>query len=86
MRKVREVLRLHFDGRCKHRQIAAARGVSPATVADCLDRAPRVGVSWERARVLSDAEVESTLSNYIGGSEPPPRAAIDLGWEAERRS
>jgi hypothetical protein len=56
MRKVREVLRLHFECECNHRQIAAC-SVSPSTVTDYLDRAKRAGVKWEQARTRSDAQV-----------------------------
>ncbi len=80
MRKVREVLRLHFECRCKHRQIAAACGVSSSTVTEYLDRAQRAGVTWEQAHTMSDAEVEARLFEHIGRSEPPARAAVDFGW------
>jgi transposase len=80
MRKIREVLRLHFECGCKHRQIAAACSVSPATVCDYLNRAARAAVTWERAKALSDAEVEAQLFKHIGRSEPTARAAIDYKW------
>lgn len=57
MRKIREVLRLHFECGCQHRQIALACEMSPSTVGDYLGRAKRAGLSWEQARALSDAEV-----------------------------
>jgi transposase len=80
MRKIREVLRLHFECGCRHRQIAAACSVSPATVSDYLDRAEQAGLTWEQASVLNDAEVEARLFKFIGRSEPSPRAAIDFKW------
>ena len=80
MRKVREVLRLHFECGCKHRQIAAACSVSPATVCDYLGRAEREGLGWEQARSLSDAEVEARLFTQLGHNEPAARAAIDFAW------
>jgi transposase len=80
MRKVREVLRLHFECGCKHRQIAAACSLSPSTVSDYLNRAERVGFTWDQASVLSDAEVEARLFKFIGRSEPSARAAIDYKW------
>jgi transposase len=80
MRKIREVLRLHFDLSCSHRQISAAVSISPATVSDYLARAARAGLSWEKAQTLSEAEVEALLFTYIGRSEPEPRAAIDFDW------
>lgn len=80
MRKIREVLRLHFECGCQHRQIAAACSVSPSTVSDYLSRAERAGLSWELAKPLSDAEVESRLFKLIGRSEPSARAPIDYKW------
>ena len=80
MRKIREILRLHFECRCKHRQIAAACGVSSSTVTDYLDRARRAGVTWEQARALSDAEVEAKLFTRLGCSEPAQRASLDFEW------
>lgn len=80
MRKVREVLRLHFECGCKHREIAAACSVSPATVCDYLGRAEQAGLGWEQARSLSDAEVEARLFKQLGRNEPAVRAAIDFAW------
>ena len=80
MRKVREVLRLHFECGCRHRQIAAACSVSPATVCDYLSRAEQAGLGWEQTRALSDAEVEARLFKQLGRNEPATRAAIDFAW------
>jgi DNA-binding transcriptional regulator LsrR (DeoR family) len=80
MRKVREVLRLHFECGCKHRQISAACGVSPSIVTDYLERARRTGMTWEQARTLKDSEVEARLFTLLGRSEPAARTAIDLEW------
>ena len=80
MRKIREVLRLHFECGCRHRQIAAACSVSPATVSDYLDRAEQAGLTWAQASALSDAEVEGRLFKQLGHNEPVARAAIDYKW------
>ena len=80
MRKIREVLRLHFECGCKHRQVAAACGVSPATVSDYLERAARSAVTWEQARGMTDAEVEARLFTHLGRSEPADRAPVDCDW------
>lgn len=80
MRKVREVLRLHFECGCTHREIAAACSVSPATVSDYVSRAERAGLSWHQVRPLGDVEVEARLFRYIGRGEPAARAAIDFAW------
>jgi len=80
MRKIREVLRLHFELGCTHRQIAAACSVSPATVSDYLTRALRAGLGWQQAQPLSEAEVEAKLFLHIGRSEPEVRSAVDFPW------
>jgi len=80
MRKIREVLRLHSELGCTHRQIAAACSVSPATVSDYLSRALRAGLGWQQAQSLSEAEVEAKLFVHIGRSEPDVRSAVDFPW------
>jgi transposase len=80
MRKIREVLRLHFELGCTHRQIATACSVSPATVSDYLTRALRAGLGWQQAQPLSEAEVEAKLFVHIGRSEPEVRSAVDFPW------
>jgi transposase len=88
MRKIREVLRLHYECRCKHREIAASCRVSAATVQAYLRRAEEANFGWEQAAGLSDAEVESRLFKYVGRNEPADRAPINCDWvhrELQRR-
>ena len=80
MRKIREVLRLRYECGCKHRQIALSCSVSPSTVADYLERAEAAGLTWDQARELSEAEVESRLFTLLGRSEPSARVPVDFGW------
>ena len=80
MRKIREVLRLKYDGKLSHRKIAAAVGMSPSAVDAYLKRATNAGLSWEKAWDMTDAEVEGLLFKQIGRNEPPARAPIDFGW------
>jgi transposase len=80
MRKIREVLRLHFECGCRHRQIAASCSVSPATVSDYLERAEQAGLTWEQAKALGDAEVEARLFKLLDRNEPAARASIDYKW------
>jgi DNA-binding transcriptional ArsR family regulator len=69
MRKIREVLRLHFECGCQHRQIALACDMSPSTVSGYLSRAEHAELTWEQAKPLSDAEVEARLFSYVGRSK-----------------
>jgi hypothetical protein len=53
MRKVREVLRLKFDGNLSNRKIGKSCCLGNSTVADYLERFRRSGLSWplwERSR------------------------------------
>jgi transposase len=80
MRKIREVLRLHSDLACTHRQIASACHISPSTVSAYLERAAEAGLTWADAAPLTEAEVEARLFTYVDRSEPMSRAAIDFDW------
>jgi transposase len=80
MRKIREVLRLHSDLGCTHRQIAAACHISPSTVGSYVERAAEAGLTWLDAEPLTEAEVEGRLFTYVGRSEPKARHVIDFDW------
>ena len=80
MRKIREVLRLHHECACENRQIALACCISPSTVSEYLHKAERHGLTWELAKGLSEAEIESRLFTHVGRYEPPARVAIDFDW------
>ncbi len=80
MRKVREVLRLKFECGRSHAEIAVSAAIGETTVGDYLARARKVGLTWDDARGLSDAEVESRLFRDVGRNEPPARVPIDFAW------
>jgi transposase len=80
MRKIREVLRLRYELGQSQRSIAAAVAVAPSAVWTYLVRAEEAGISWEVAKTLTDAELESTLFKFIGRNEPRGRAPIDFSW------
>lgn len=80
MRKIREVLRLHSNLGCTHRQIASACHISPSTVAGYIERATDAGLTWADVEPLSEAEAEARLFTYVGRSEPKTRAALDFEW------
>ena len=60
MRKVREVLRLHYAG-LSTRAIARSLKVSPATVGKYIHRAEEQGLSWPLPEPLDDAALERRL-------------------------
>src|SRR5215212_6497004 len=80
MRKIREILRLHFESRLTQRQISASTGVSKGTVSEYLRRAAAAGLTWQEARDMGEVEVETRLFRLVGRAEPPSRAPIDMAW------
>lgn len=80
MRKIREVLRLKDELSLSHRAISASTGISRSTVSEYVGRAERAGLTWEKAKELSDADVEARLFEQVGRNEPQKRASIDLRW------
>lgn len=68
MRKIKDVLRLHFDAGLKHRAIARSVGTSHTTVSDYLKRAGRAGLSWPLPDGLDETLLEQRLF--------PPAVAI----------
>lgn len=71
MRKLREVLRLHFDLKLSQRQIARSINIGQSTVYDYLARFTRAGLSWPLPAELSEAELESALFPSVRTSTEP---------------
>ena len=65
VRKIREILRLHFERHLSTREIARGCGLSRSTVSDYLRRAKQDGLVWPLPAGLDDAELERRLF-------PPP--------------
>jgi transposase len=61
MRKIREVLRLHFEAGAKEREIAAACNIAPSTVHEYLRRADLAGICWPVPEDCSDKRLEDLL-------------------------
>jgi transposase len=80
MRRIQEVLRLHFDSHLSQRQISASTGMSKGTVGGYLKRAAASGLTWEEARGMDDHAVEGRLFRMVGQCEPPSRVPIDFPW------
>ena len=80
MRRIQEVLRLHFDSHLSQRQISASTGMSKGTVGSYLKRAAASGLTWEEARGMEDHAVETRLFRMVGRCEPPSRVPIDFPW------
>ncbi len=61
MRRIREVLRLKYEGGLRHRAIARACGVGVGTVWEYVDRARRAGLGWPLPTNLDDTALEARL-------------------------
>jgi transposase len=61
MRKIRETLRLHFDGGLGQRPIARCLAISRTTVGDYLRRADAAGLSWPLPESLTDQQLYNQL-------------------------
>ena len=61
MRKVKEVLRLKWEGGLSDRQIAKSCSIARPTVADYLRRASTAGVSWPLPEGLDERTLERLL-------------------------
>jgi transposase len=70
MRKIKEVLRLHFESGLSERQISKICVLGKGTVRRFLKRAGAAGVSWPLAPGLDDAALEKQLF-----PPPPPPSA-----------
>jgi hypothetical protein len=61
MRKLRELLRLHFDLKLSQHQIARSINIGQSTVSDYLARFTRAGLSWPLPVELTEMELQSAL-------------------------
>jgi transposase len=81
MRKINEVLRMRFELKRSHRQIADSIGAASSTVSEYLRRFAEAGLSWPLPAVLSEAELEAKLFPPapvvpVSQRSPPEWAAV----------
>lgn len=79
MRQVRDVLRLTLGEGLTRRQAAAATGVPPSTVIDCVARAKAAGLTWPLPEGMDDRDLETLLYNRRG-SRPGRKRRPDPDW------
>jgi len=70
MRKIREVLRLKFDGGLSDRQIAQSVGIARSSVGQYVGRFQAAGLVWPLAPALTDRALEAALF------QPPPALPV----------
>ena len=83
MRKVREVLRLKFDGGQTNRRIACSCRISRPTVADYLLRFEKAGLHWPDAAALDEVTLEHKLFPPVATAATAERAVPD--WSQVHR-
>ena len=62
-----------------HRAIAASCAIGQGSVCDYLKRAEKAGLTWQQAKEMSDAEVESRLFRHVGRQRAERAGADRLG-------
>ncbi len=83
MRKVKEVLRLKFEGGQTNRRIARSCQISRPTVSDYLLRFAEAGLQWPAAAALDDATLEQKLFAPVAVAPTAGRAVPD--WSQVHR-
>ena len=61
MRKIKEVLRLHYEKGLSARQIAKSLNISRSTIREYLDRTLQAGFGWPLPPELDEASLEHRL-------------------------
>ena len=79
MVKLKELLRLKFDCKLSHRQIARALGISKGAVGKYVVLAQQSSVDWAVACALEELELQARLGS-APAPLPPALAAPDWSW------
>ena len=78
MRKIKEILRLHWELSLSNRDIANSIKISSNTVGNCLRRARAARLSWPLPPELDDAQLEQML--YRPVRNKTPQGSHDIDW------
>ena len=62
MRNIKEILRLKFEAKLSHRQIAQSLRVSVGTVSLYTNRATAAGLTWPLPDSMTEQALEATIS------------------------
>lgn len=72
MRKIKEILRLKWAERRRHRHIARALKVGVGTVSEVVRRTASAGLDWARAESLGEAELETLVYGEVRRKQRAP--------------
>jgi transposase len=61
MRKIKDLLRLKYEQRLSHRQIAASLGIAVGSVHEYLQRAHHANITWPQAQQIPETQLERSL-------------------------
>ena len=70
MKKLRDVLRLHFDCKLSNRKIAGALRISATTVGSYIKSAQNTNLHWDELRKLDDAGLMKCLETFCTQLNP----------------
>lgn len=77
MRKIKEVLRLKFEAKLSHAQIAAALGISKGVVTKYVGLAATAGLDWSAIQDQDEATIERQL--LVAPQKPHTYVQPDYG-------
>ena len=80
MRKIRDVLRLHYREQYSKRRIARSLGVAVGTVSEYIIRAEHAGLGWPLPEELTDLALEQRLFAEVA----PPRCPAPDWYHVKR--
>lgn len=101
MRKTREILRLHFDGRLSNQQIAQAVKKSKGSIFNSLERFKEAGLEWPLPGEMTDSQLEAKLYPQVSGKRNEatspdfeyihrelsrPHVTLELLWDEYQKS
>ena len=79
MRRIRQVLQLHFGARSSARVVAGTVGIGRSTVQDYLARAAAAGLVWPLPAELTDEALEQLLFP-APSNRPGARRFVEPDW------
>jgi transposase len=79
VRRIREVLRLKFEGGLSHRAIARSCAISHSTVREYVHRAQAAGLAWPLSETLDEDQLYRRL--FPKPAPPSERVILEPDWE-----